>query len=213
MQAKTQMDQFLNEDKETISYYIRKYCPSLPFKKEYIEPKLKPILDRLIKTDVDDLYGLFWPCFDDLYDRAFCALMEKKGVRVEKSTITVDESDEPYDFIGGAAFDHGDIRLVYAARPGQHVGFLVKEDIDDKEYSLQSSIIMDDLYKSANFDGHSIQEKKKGLLNLLRYIDSTRLFVEKTWPNIPIRDELLNDLIQKFETYDEMYDECAMNLL
>lgn len=207
------MDQFLREDKETIAYYIRKYCPNLPFKKEYIEPKLKPILDRLAKTDSDDIYGLFWPCFNKFYDRAFCALMEKRGLRVTKSTITIEENDEPYDFVGCAAFDHGDIRLVYAARPGQHVGYLVQEDIDDKEYFRQASIIIDDLYKSANFDGLSIADKKKSLLNLLRFIDSTRIFVEKTWPNIPIRDELLKDLLEKYDRYDEMYDECAMNLL
>lgn len=207
------MDQFLKEDKQTLAYYIRKYCPNLPYKNEYIETKLKPILDRLVVTDPAELNGLFWPGFNEYYDNLFCKLIEKKGLRVKQYSVDVEEDDEPYDFHEKAAFDYDDIRLVYAVRPGNHTGFLVKEVVDDYEYIRQADIIMDDLYRSSNIDGLSNVEKKKVILHLLRFIDSNRCFVEKTWPSIAIKDELLKNLQTKYDYFDELYDEVSMCLI
>jgi len=187
------MDDFLRQDKETIEYYIRKYCPDLPFIHEYIEPKLKPILDRLAKTDASEMEGLFWPCFNDRYDRMFISLIEKKGLAVRKCVTE-------------------DIAL-YPTLPGIRSGYLVQERMDDKDYFRESAIIMDDLYQSAsNIDSLEIPQQKKVLMNLMRFIDSTRCFVEKTWPKIPVTEELLKNLQDKYDAYDERYDELAMLL-
>lgn len=208
------MEQFLKEDHSILSYYIKKYCPSLPYKAEYIEPKLKPILERLAKTDPHELNLLFWPHFDESdlptakhYDQQFKNIMEKKGLQITECSVNVSDDDEPFNF--NVDLSAG-VRLVYAVKPGEHFGYLVNDNVDDKEYFDKASIIMDDLYKSSPMEELSVSEKKKALMNLMRFIDSTRYFVEKTWPKLPVTEELLKNLQDKYDIYDELYDEYSI---
>jgi hypothetical protein len=213
------MDQFLKQDKETLAQYIQEFCPSLPYKAKYIETQLKPLLEKLVKTDGTELVGLFWPYFDPKlkdetgliknYDQQFKSVIEKKGMRVKECEVYIDEHDEPYDY-DKLPFLTGDIRLAYSVTPGTHVGYIVKEpNDDDKEYFDKASVIMDDIYKSSNMDNLTTPQKKKALMNLMRFIDATRCFVEKSWPNIAIKEELLKHLQEKYDAYDEAYDELA----
>jgi len=188
------MDDFLEQDKVTLEYYIRKYCPFLPKVPEYIETKLKPILESLANADPEELEGQFWPCFNDKYDRMFITVIEKKSLSVKKCIAS------KYDY-----------EFIYPVADAEYTGYLVQEPADHNDYFEQAAVIMDDLYKSAyNLNDLDVSSKKKVLMNLMRYIDSQRTFVEKTWPKSTVTDELLQNLQDKYDAYDELYDELAM---
>jgi hypothetical protein len=189
------MDEFLQQDKAVLEYYIRKYCPELPLEREYIEPKLKLILSNWAKTDPIELDGIFWPCFDDRYDRMFIDLIEKKSLVVQKCVMDIDTY---YDVVA------------YPTPAGSHIGYLVQERDDNDEFIQKADIIMDDLYKSSlGMSSLEPTKHKKVLMNLMRFIDSTRDFVRKTWPK-SASEELLQNLQDKYDSYDEQYDELAM---
>jgi len=188
------MEDFLKQDKAILEYYIRKYCPFLPIVPEYIETKLKPILENLTNSDPEEIEGRFWPCFNEKYDRMFITVIEKKSLSVKKCIA----SKFDYDFI-------------YPVQDSEYTGYLVQEPTEHNDYFEQAAVIMDDLYKSAyNISDLDDKTKKKVLMNLMRYIDSQRTFVEKTWPKSTVTEELLQNLQDKYDAYDELYDEIAM---
>jgi hypothetical protein len=206
------MEDFLRENQDTIAYYVRKYCPNLPYNREYLEAKVRVTLERLCTMDASSLDGLFWPSFSDIYDRQFLEIIEKKGLIAEKCNIELGWDIIPYDGTNDNLYEPDEIRIAYAALPGICFGWLVQETVEDKQYIQKASSIMDDLYKSfREMESYTDDQKLHKLRTLLRYIDSVRGQV-KGWPNVPIREELLRHVDEKYETYDELYDEISLRI-
>lgn len=206
------MDDFLREDPATIAYYVRKYCANLPYTQEYLESKVKTTLERLYTMDAISLDGLFWPSFSEVYDAQFLEIIEKKGLIAEKCNIELGSDIVPYDGTNDDQFEPDEIRIAYAAKPGVCFGWLVQETVEDQQYVQKAASIMDDLYKSfRETETYTDDQKLHKLRTLLRYIDSVRGQV-KGWPNVPIREELLRHLEEKYEAYDELYDEISLRI-
>jgi hypothetical protein len=206
------MDDFLRENPETIAYYVRKYCTNLPYNREYLETKVKIVLERLPTMDTTVLDGLFWPSFNDELDMQFLKIIEKKGLIAEKCNIELGSDIIPYDGTNDNLFESDEIRIAYAAPPGICFGWLVQETVEDQQYIQKASAIMDDLYKSfREMETYTDDQKLNKLRTLLRYIDSVQSQI-KGWPNVPIREELLRHISEKYEVYDELYDEISLRI-
>lgn len=206
------MDDFLRENPDKIAYYVRKYCPNLPYIHEYLEDKVQTTLDRLQIMDKSSLDGLFWPSFSNEYDKQFLEIIEKKGLIAEKCNIELGYDVIPYDGTNDAEFEPNEIKIAYAAPPGICYGWLIQESVEDHSYIQKASSIMDDLYKSfREMETYTDDQKLNKLRTLLRYIDSVHKQV-KDWPNVPIREELIRHLGEKYDVYDELYDEISLRI-
>ena len=206
------MDDFLRENPDTIAYYVRKYCPDLPYNSEYLEAKVRTVLERLSTMDAFSFEGLFWPSFNSVYDRQFLDMIEKKGLIAEKCNIELGSDVIPYDGTNDNLFEQDEIRIAYTTVPGVCFGWLVQETIEDQQYIQKASSIMDDLYKSfREMESYTDEQKLHKLRTLLRYIDSVREQA-KEWPNVPIREELLKHVEDKYEVYDDLYDEISLRV-
>jgi hypothetical protein len=148
-----------------------------------------------------------------LYEAGYILeIIEKKGLIAEKCNIELGSDIIPYDGTNDNLYEPDEIRIAYAAPPGVCFGWLVQETVEDQQYIQKASSIMDDLYQSfRGMESYTDDQKLHKLRTLLRYIDSVRGQV-KEWPNVPIREELLRHIDEKYETYDELYDEISLRL-
>ena len=83
---------------------------------------------------------------------------------------------------------------------------------EQEEYEKEFDILIDDLcLTERDIEKTSdINVKKSMLLNLLGYVDSRKESINKSWPDIPIKEIALAELQKKYDTYDGLYDELLI---